>query len=301
MRIIRLRYPGACAQCAVALARGTSAWWDAEAKTATCEACAGSPAAPVTAATDGTRAEVDSAGESGASPPPVEEPVSDSDRFEGGRGGASARREYERRMRKRDARLEAKWGRFAGVAKRVAPVPQSVNAWAQGAVGEERLARYLARELGETADVLNDRRIPGSKANIDHVVVTAGGVWVIDAKNYRGRVETRDRGNFFTQDLRLYVGGRDQSKLVDAMARQVDVVGRALGDAAVPIVPCLCFVNSEWSLFPKPFRLKGVWITWSQAIPRIVAKTEARLSADERRELAVRIAAALPPAVRTAP
>ncbi|MFM7225126.1 MAG: nuclease-related domain-containing protein [Actinomycetota bacterium] len=215
-----------------------------------------------------------------------------------GRAGGSARREYERRMRKRDARLEAKWGPLAGVAKRVAPVPQSVTAWHQGAVGEERLARYLTRELGPSAEVLNDRRIPGTKANIDHVVVTASGVWVIDAKNYRGKVETRDRGGFFTQDLRLFVGGRDQTKLVDAMARQVDVVGRVLGDATVPVVPCLCFVNSEWTLFAKPFRMKGVWITWSQAIPKLVANSECRLAEDARRALAERIAGALPPAAR---
>ena len=36
--------------------------------------------------------------------------------------------------------------------------------------------------------VLHDRRIPGSKANIDHIAITAAGIWVIDAKRYKGDV-----------------------------------------------------------------------------------------------------------------
>jgi Nuclease-related domain len=62
--------------------------------------------------------------------------------------------------------------------------------------------------------VLHDRRIPGSRANIDHIVVAPCGVFVIDAKNYKGRVEKRDRGGFFSTDCRLYVGGRDKTPLV---------------------------------------------------------------------------------------
>lgn len=39
----------------------------------------------------------------------------------------------------------------------------------------------------ETCQVLRDRRIPGSRANIDHLAVTPTGVHVIDAKRYNGR------------------------------------------------------------------------------------------------------------------
>ncbi len=39
----------------------------------------------------------------------------------------------------------------------------------------------------ESIRVMHDRRIPRSKANIDHIVVTPGGVWVIDTKRYVGR------------------------------------------------------------------------------------------------------------------
>ena len=45
--------------------------------------------------------------------------------------------------------------------------------------------------------VLHDRRIPYSKANIDHLIVAPWGVFIVDAKNYKGKVETRNRGGFF--------------------------------------------------------------------------------------------------------
>jgi hypothetical protein len=61
--------------------------------------------------------------------------------------------------------------------------------------------------------MLHDRRIPGTRANIDHLVVAATGVWIVDAKSYRGKVEQRDVGGWFTTDKRLFAGGRDRSGL----------------------------------------------------------------------------------------
>jgi hypothetical protein len=39
--------------------------------------------------------------------------------------------------------------------------------------------------------VLHDRRIPGRRSNIDHLVIARSGVWVVDTKRYRGKVERR--------------------------------------------------------------------------------------------------------------
>ena len=67
--------------------------------------------------------------------------------------------------------------------------------------------------------VLHDRRIPGSRANIDHLVISPAGVFVIDAKNYKGRVERRVRGAWLSGEDCLYVGGRDKTKLVGGMRK----------------------------------------------------------------------------------
>ena len=63
--------------------------------------------------------------------------------------------------------------------------PQHERSWARGAGGEELVARALAKHCPDVA-VLHDRRIPGSRANIDHIAVAATGVWVIDTKRYKG-------------------------------------------------------------------------------------------------------------------
>lgn len=58
--------------------------------------------------------------------------------------------------------------------------------------------------------------------------MTAGSVFVIDAKKYVGAVEKPDVGPFFRLDERLYVGGRNRSKLITGVARQVEGVHGAV-------------------------------------------------------------------------
>src|SRR5829696_4802928 len=61
-------------------------------------------------------------------------------------------------------------------------------AWRRGAAGERRTARLLAPLERCGWAVLHDLAIPGSPANIDHLVIGPGGVVVIDTKQYRGQL-----------------------------------------------------------------------------------------------------------------
>ena len=61
-------------------------------------------------------------------------------------------------------------------------------AWRRGAAGERRTARLLAPLERRGWAVLHDLAIPGSVANIDHLVIGPGGVAVIDSKQYRGQL-----------------------------------------------------------------------------------------------------------------
>ena len=83
---------------------------------------------------------------------------------------------------------------LARLAHAVDPEPDAGRSWATGAVGEQTLGRALDALSTAGVLVLHDRRLPGSKANIDHIAVTANGVWVIDAKRYRGLVDDPDKG-----------------------------------------------------------------------------------------------------------
>jgi hypothetical protein len=70
---------------------------------------------------------------------------------------------------------------------RFRPSPDTL-AWRRGARGERRTARLLAPLERHGWAVLHDLAIPGSAANIDHLVIGPGGVLVVDSKQYRGRL-----------------------------------------------------------------------------------------------------------------
>jgi hypothetical protein len=177
--------------------------------------------------------------------------------------------------------------------------PQSTTAWAVGARGEEAVGRNLEALRAEGIAVLHDRRIPGSKANIDHIVISPAGVFVVDPKNYRGKVEQRDIGGLFRTDLRLYVGGRDKTKLVKGMDRQVAAVRAALAQDAkwsdVPVTPVLLFMAPEnWSLLNfRPLRFGEIHVLWGKALGRLL-RAEAKVSSDAVPELERVLAVALP-------
>jgi hypothetical protein len=166
-----------------------------------------------------------------------------------GVAGRSARREYERRRERRQqsARSKSDLARLFAVllspsAKEKRQLADEKH-WATGAQGEAILAEFLAKRCPDVR-VLHDRRMPHSKANIDHIAVGASGVYVIDAKRYRGKIEVR-QPLFGAPKLRI--AGRDRTKLVDGLAKQVAVVEATLAGLApeVPVHGCLCFVAPE--------------------------------------------------------
>ena len=113
--------------------------------------------------------------------------------------------------------------------------------------------------------VLHDRRIRGSRANIDHLVVTPSGVWVIDTKKYSGSPSLRVEGGILRPRVeKLVVGGRDKSRLVDGVLRQVECVREEVRE--VPVRGILCFVDSEWPLLAGSFRVNGVEVLWPRKL-----------------------------------
>jgi hypothetical protein len=210
-----------------------------------------------------------------------------------GVAGRSALEEYERRHNVREARIDAKFGRLAGVVKFLSDDPKSITAWKKGSVGERKLASSLEESLGDQAIILNDRRVPKTKGNIDHLVVAGSGVWVVDAKNYAGLVEQRDVGGFLKVDRRLYVGGRDRSRVIDGLEWQVRAVNQALGSLVAPVSSAVCFTDAEWGWFAKPFTVREVFVSGPNALARRISETRI-LSVDEINEIAIQLARTLP-------
>ena len=167
-----------------------------------------------------------------------------------GTAGASTRREGERRKAKREAAVRARHPRIGGVILALQDAPQHERSWARGAGGEELVEVALGKHCPDVP-VLHDRRIPGSRANIDHIAVAASGVWVIDTKRYQGKLKVAKP--LFGKPM-LEIAGRDRIRLVDGLAKQVDLVTAAVSDTglAIAVHGCFCFVDTELPLFGTP-------------------------------------------------
>ena len=215
-----------------------------------------------------------------------------------GRAGASARAEYERRRAKDEARRRAFFGPLAPVVHLLAGPKHSTEAWGRGAAGEERVGQWLERVVGGNGVVLHDRSLPRGRGNIDHIAVVASGVWVIDTKHFRGRLERRELGGWFVPRPRLYVAGRDQSRLVTGARRQQARVAETLAAqepaGGPPVRVALCFTGAQVGFFARPFTLEGVLVTWPRAFAGALAAWGPVGPAD-RRALAARVSRIFPP------
>ncbi|WP_247041443.1 nuclease-related domain-containing protein [Arthrobacter rhizosphaerae] len=254
MRQMRLRYAGVCRLCGASLPAGTEAIYESETKTVRCLECA--TAAKQTMSPD------------------LEPPGDESLSTDSGVAGSSARREYDRRKAKDEEKLREKWGRLGGLAVALSDERPHTKSWDRGAIGEERLGARLNALAADGLAVLHDRRIPGSKANIDHIAITSGGIWVIDAKRYKGRPELKIEGGILRPRVeRLLVGRRDCTKLVDGVLKRVDVMRDLVGD--VPVTGVLCFVEADWPLIGGAFSTRGVHVLWPQRLAKVLTEQTA--------------------------
>ena len=294
-KTLRLRYSGHCAQCEIELPAGTTAVYDRDTKSVTCLACLAQeiPSAPQT--TGPVLPESFDDAESVL----VDLGAEQSEVF-AGVAGASAQREYERRKNKRETRIREAHPRMGGLILALSDDPQSTRAWATGAQGEERLGRQLDGLVGDGVHVLHDRRIPPTKANIDHIVVCPSGVFVIDAKKYQGqRPSLRIEGGWIrARTETLIVGSRNGTKLVDGVHKQVTLVRAALeanGLNAVPVGGMLCFVEADWPLIGGDFVIAGLNVLWPKKVASHIAKPGA-LDVDTAERVHHTLASAFPSA-----
>lgn len=246
---MRLRYVGTCRECGADLPAGASATFDRSTKTVICIGCL-SPGS-----------------EAGADP-------ADEVAFVAGIAGASARRKFEQLKTKRETRIRTAHPHLGGLMLALSDEPQSTTAWAKGARGEVLLGKRVDALVARGVQVLHDRRIPGTQANIDHIVVGPRGVFVIDAKRYTGGPRLQVHGGLFSpRTEKLMVGSRDCTGLVGGVKKQMRLVDGALLAARIgdiPIFGMLCFVEADWPLLGGEFRIDGLDVLWpSKAVSRV--------------------------------
>jgi len=210
-----------------------------------------------------------------------------------GRPGASAQGEYQRRR----ATEVATWVRglpwrivaliAASVAAWLAAAPLAPNlaaptgvtvaaglgwllrfrtspdtvAWRRGAAGERRTARLLAPLERHGWAVLHDLAIPGSAANIDHLVIGPGGVVTIDSKQYRGQLHV-DRDGMVWHGRHLLVSA------LRTTLWEADQADEVLGIADLQ-VPAIVAVHGA-SVPRGVLRAEGVTVVPARRLPDLL-------------------------------
>lgn len=252
--LIRLRYAGRCA-CGEVVERGEQAGYVRSERRVVCLSCL-TVTGPESAATART-------GQPASALP------------EGGTAGAGARREHERRVARRQERLQER-GRLVRAIAAMAGEPQSTRAWEVGALGEERVGAVLEEASPRGVLALHDRRVPGRPSNIDHITIGPAGVFVIDTKRYKNaEISVRRVGGLFSPRRdELLVRGRVKTNLVEGVRRQMEVVSTVLDGnamAEVPVHGVLCFVDGLFPLFQRRLHVDELVVTGPRTLPDVVA------------------------------
>jgi hypothetical protein len=210
-----------------------------------------------------------------------------------GQAGASAGRERERRRAVREAKVREEHPRIGDLLLKVRRAPQREAAFASGEVGELAVGAMLDKRAAKGPSiVLHDRRMPRGRGNIDHLAVCPSGVFVIDAKQYSGKVRVEDLG---FRGVKLMIAERDRTTLIDGLERQMSVVRDALathGHDDVPVQGVLCFTTGELPRFKTLEIRRQLLLTRRGLAKRLDADGALQPSAIE--PIAHALAAALP-------
>jgi len=163
-------------------------------------------------------------------------------------------------------------------------LPRTTIAWRTGALGEERTGELLRPLEAQGFRVIHDRLIPRSQANIDHIVVGPPGVFIVETKNYGGKLRVRHG--------EVWVAGRRKTEIVDQAKREAAAV--AIVVSPVPVTPLLCIHRADLSWFKM--EADGVRIVAPREMVKLLRKAPNQLTPDEVTRLAAQIEKSLAPA-----
>ena len=168
----------------------------------------------------------------------------------------------------------------------------SAAAWAAGAEGERRVAAQLAT-LSDAWTVLHDRLLrPGlSQANLDHVVVGPGGLFLVDAKNWSGNITAYEDGLY--QHLGPATARVSQSRHAE-IAKVHGMAAYMAAEAAMPVTPVICLAGTKEAGFGEPQMIRGVWVVPSSKLVCWLESREYVMDRDARARAVTHVMATFP-------
>jgi hypothetical protein len=163
---------------------------------------------------------------------------------------------------------------------------RSTEAWGVGADGERRTARDLDR-LGPGYHVFHDLRLPGSRANIDHLVIGPTGVFTVETKHRKAKVVVGRKG--------VTCAGRTMRPAVDQATRQALAVSTALGVVARPVIAIQGGGLEVRGWRARPI-VDGVRFCTGRQLSKVLSEGPAGLTADQVATLHAHASTAFAPA-----
>ncbi len=132
--------------------------------------------------------------------------------------------------------------------------------WLERVAGDERAMAALLDYLPPSYAILHDLKMPGSKGNIDHLVVGPGGAFLVVTRRYMDAISYRD-GQLWAGQTSLR-GDLDTARVESQFASQT---------MGTPVVPVLSFMDSVMPA-AAPRAIDGVLVTSSDNACRVVTR-----------------------------
>jgi Nuclease-related domain len=108
-------------------------------------------------------------------------------------------------------------------------VSEQARTWQAGAAGERQTARVLDRLTRDGFVVFHDLAVPGSPANVDHLVIGSSGVFIIDSKQWTGSVQQGADGLVWHNHYPL-------DRTLETVRWEAQALGRLLGTRAAALL-----------------------------------------------------------------
>jgi Nuclease-related domain len=116
-------------------------------------------------------------------------------------------------------------------------VSQDARNWQRGARGERRTARQLDWLTRHGWVVFHDLAVPDSRANADHLAIGPAGVFLVDSKNWRGRLA-------FAPDGTLWHGSYPLTATLATIGFEARAIADVLAVPGLPVEPLLVMHGS---------------------------------------------------------
>lgn len=154
---------------------------------------------------------------------------------------------------------------------------------AAGLRGENEVAKLLAEKLDNSYYLYNDLSVRSgfSRAQIDHVVVCAKGIFVLETKNWRGRLTGDENARKWMQYRGADQPPRSLSSPILQNRRHVAVLEKFLRTGGVPdlpIIPMLVFTGRNTTLDIKNASTLLMWP--AEAVDYILRHQPPRIATD---------------------